>query len=165
MSAKTIQRDPIGAAKRKSVAERRVGIGAECACGENRPAALIAGSKPIICEECKRRKNGHNTYDNHHVAGKANHPFTIAIPANDHRELSEAQNDLSEAIRKNPFGSPLLSVAGAIHGLYNTIVRLLKNLLLWIPEYLEKLDACLTSLFGPTWWNSLGLGEIPRRRS
>ena len=30
-----------------------------CACGENRPFALIACSQPKICVECMRRKKGH----------------------------------------------------------------------------------------------------------
>lgn len=55
--------DPIGAAARRSKAVRRVGIGARCACGENRPLALIAGSTPMICAECRRIKEGRSIYD------------------------------------------------------------------------------------------------------
>jgi len=76
---------------RKSIAARRVGIGSKCECGENRPLALIAGSKPMICAACKRRAQGRTTYDHHHPAGDANHRLTVPIPVNDHRAvLSEA---------------------------------------------------------------------------
>lgn len=165
MPTKTIQRDPIAAAKRKSVAARRVGIGAECACGENRPIALIADSQPIICAECERRKRGLTIYDEHHVGGKANDPLTIPIPANDHRELSEAQYDWPKATRENPDRSPLLSISGCIRGVCDLIVMLVKKLLLWIPEYLEKLDAFLTSYFGSKWWTMMEFIEFPNRRS
>lgn len=165
MPAKTLRRDPIAAAKRKSVAARRVGIGNECVCGENRPIALIAGSQPTICAECDRRKKGLKIDDGHHVAGKANHPLIIPIPANDHKELSEAQYDWPKATRENPDGSPVLSIAGSIRGFCDTIVYLVKKLLLWIPEYLEKLDAFLASYFGPKWWTMLEFVEFPSRRS
>jgi hypothetical protein len=147
--------DPIGAAKRKSAAARRVGIGSACGCGENRPLALITGSDPIICEECRLRSQGRRVFHNHHAAGRANHPLTILVPANDHRAiLSEAQYGWPKATLQNPDGSPLLSIAGCIRGFYDTIVYLLKNLLLWIPEFLEKLDVFLAEHFGPKWWST-----------
>lgn len=145
--------DPIATAKRKSVAARRVGVGNQCVCGENRPSALIAGSKPMICAECKRRKQGLSVCDKHHVAGRANHQLTIPVPANDHRDvLSEDQYKWPKATRENRDHSPLLAMAACIRGLFATVVLLLKRLLLWIPELLEKLDACLTSYLGSKWW-------------
>lgn len=166
MTPKHPSSDPIRTAKRKSVAERRVGIGVACACGEKRPKALIARSNPMICEECNRRKQDRTIYDDHHVAGKANHPFTIPVLANDHRAvLSEAQYDWPKATRENPNGSPLLSVAGRIRGFCDMILYLVKELLLSIPEFLENLDASLISRFGPALWSSLEFPGLPSRRS
>jgi hypothetical protein len=147
--------DPIGAAARKSKATRRVGTGAACACGVNRPLALIPGSNPMICEECRRIRAGRSIYDNHHVGGKANHCLTIPVPANDHRDiLSTAQYGWPKATRENSSSSPLIAIAGCIRGVYDTIVYLLDKLLLWGAEFLERLDAFLTSHLGSEWWRS-----------
>ncbi|MBV8282830.1 MAG: hypothetical protein JO347_12330 [Candidatus Eremiobacteraeota bacterium] len=81
MRTKNLNSDPIAAAKRKSVAARSVGVGNRCTvCGENCPNALIAGSEPMICHECRRRSEGRSIYDQHHVAGRANHGLTIPVP-------------------------------------------------------------------------------------
>jgi hypothetical protein len=155
MPIKSNQSDPIAAAKRRSVAERRMGVGTACVCGENRPLALIPGSNPVSCAKCKRRKKGRSAYDRHHVAGKANHPLTIPVPVNDHRAvLSEDQYEWPRATRENPDRSPLLIIAGCIRGLYKTIVYLLDELLLWIAEYLERLDDFMTSHLGAKWWTN-----------
>jgi hypothetical protein len=147
--------DPIGAAARRSKAARRIGINARCACGESRPLALITGSTPMICAECQRIKEGRSIYDNHHIAGKANHCLTIPVPANDHRAiLSELQYTWSKAARENASSSPLVAIAGCIRGVYDVIVYLLDKLLLWGAEFLERLDAFLTSRLGPQWWRS-----------
>src|SRR5215469_5508740 len=104
-------RDPEAAFQRAAIAQRRVGEGAHCACGEARPLALIPGSNPMICAKCLRQKKGHSVMDNHHPFGEANNPkITISIPVNDHRaELNEAQNDWPKRILENPDGSPLLA--------------------------------------------------------
>jgi len=156
-----IAADPIAAAKRKSVAARSVGIGNRCkVCGETRPNALIARSEPMICHECRRRSEGRSIYDQHHVAGRANHDCSIPVPVNDHRVLSGEQCKWPKATRENRDHSPLLAMAGCISGFFDTIVYLLKKLLLWIPEFLEKLDTCLTSLYGPKWWTRREFVEL-----
>jgi len=155
MSKKIKCNDPIRAAKRKSVAERRVGIGSRCACGESRPMAVIAGSDPMTCAECSRRQKGQSTLDDHHTACEANHSATIPVPANDHRAiLSEAQYDWPKATRENPDGSPLRAIAGCIRGVCDTIIYLIDRLLLWGAEFVEKLDDFLIAQFGPKWWTS-----------
>lgn len=153
MSIKPLPSDPVASAKRKSIAQRRIGIGNQCACGENRPAALIAGSDPMICEECRRHKKGHSRFDQHHVAGRANHALTIPVPANDHiAVLSERQYCWPKVTRENADKSPLLAGAGCIRGLFDSLVYLLEKLLLWIPPFLENLDAFLTEHLGKRWW-------------
>jgi hypothetical protein len=108
-------RHPEGAAKRAAIAQRRVGEGARCACGETRPLALIPGNNPMICAKCQRQKRGHTVMDKHHPFGEANDPkTTILVPVNDHRaELNEAQNDWMKQTRENPDGSPLVWSASA----------------------------------------------------
>lgn len=156
--------DPIKAAKRRSTASRRVGIGAHCACGEDRPLALILGTKPIICAECKRRAEGHSIFDRHHPAGKSNNSATIPIPVNDHRaELSEMQYEWPEATLRNPDGSPLRSAAACVRGIIDTIRYLLDRLLAWIPRFLEALDDFLVEKLGSQWWANSELAEWMNR--
>ena len=71
MPRKLPTRDPRDAHRRKVVAARRVGIGARCSCGEDRPEALIAGSNPTICAACERVSKGRLTTDDHHSFGKS----------------------------------------------------------------------------------------------
>ncbi|MCH7688322.1 MAG: hypothetical protein IH899_16850 [Planctomycetes bacterium] len=152
-SPKIPKRDPAAAHGRKRRAARRVGLNAQCACGEKRPEALIAGSNPIICAVCKRRKEDKTTVDSHHVAGKANSPITIPVPVNDHRaELSVAQQDWPKQTRENPNRSPLLAVAAGIRGFVDYMIYLAKKFLLWGAEMLEALDQYLAERLGPKWW-------------
>jgi hypothetical protein len=145
-------RDPIRAYARKTTAARRVGEGKKCACGEDRPEALAPNSNPTECFECERIRFGKSTEDDHHVAGKANDRTTIPVPVNDHRtELSPAQYDWSKATLENPEGSPLLASAACIRGFVDTVIYLIKALLLPKAEMLEVLDAYLKSKLGPKW--------------
>lgn len=167
MSSKRIPNDPIAAAKRQSVARRRIALGARCVfCGEDRAAALVAGSNPTICKQCQRLKDGKSPCDNHHVAGKANHQLTIPVPVNDHVAiLSEDQYDWPKATLENSDRSPLLAVAACIRCIYDTFLYLLHKLLFWAAEFVELLDAFLVSHFGPKWWTSQQFTEFKNRRS
>ena len=166
MQKRPPQRDPIGAYQRKATAARRFGGHTQCACGEARPEALIAGSNPTICTACDRKRRGKTTFDDHHVAGKANNPATTPIPANDHRaELNVAQYNWPKETRENPDGSPLLAAAAFIRGFVDTIFYLIDKLLLWIPEMLEKLNALLVEKSGRKWWIGTDLERFsPKRR-
>src|SRR5215469_1630748 len=149
-------RDPIRSAARRSRSQRRIGKGRACDCGESRPAALIAGSDPLVCTECQRRQAGESTYDLHHVAGRANHTLTIPILVNDHRSvLTELQHEWPKQTWRNPNRSPLRAAAACTRGLIETISYLLDELIRWIPDFLELLDESLTHQFGPRWWNTL----------
>jgi hypothetical protein len=139
--------DPIGAAKRRSVAKRRIGAGKECACGESRPLALISASDPIICIECNARKNGRTVWEEHHPARRANDNRTARFLANDHKELTDAQYEWPEETRENPDRDPLSATAARIRGHVDT-VRLVDG----IPIDLEKLRAALVAVYGPQWF-------------
>lgn len=146
--------DPIGTMQRRNTAARCKGVNAKChKCGEARPEALVAGSKPMICAECQRKELGHSVNDNHHCFGQNNSPVTISIPANDHRaELSVAQYEWPKNTRENPHGSPFLAAAGCIRGFIDTVLHLIEKGLQWIAGLLEMADAFLVEKFGPKWW-------------
>jgi hypothetical protein len=163
MTKKLPPRDPVSAYVRKTTAARRIGR-RRCACGETRPEALIARSKPMTCAACQRTKKGITTMDNHHVAGAANNPTTIAVPVNDHRaELNTAQQDWPKQTRENPDGSPLLAGAGCVRGFVDTLIDLIKRVLLWIPHMLETLDGYLRATLGPRWWLNTELAQFAPR--
>ena len=107
--------DSIAAHRRRVVATRRVGFGSRCACGEQRPEALIPRSTPVICAACQRKATGRTTTDNHHFAGKANNRTTVPVPVNDHRALlSVAQAEWPKATLMNAQGSPLRAAAASV---------------------------------------------------
>lgn len=149
------QQDPIGAARRRAVAQRRVGEGTQCACGERRPEALIEGTDPRTCAACQRRARGQSETDAHHVAGRANSPITVPVPVNDHRaELTRAQERWPKATRDNAERSPLLAAAAAIRGFCDQVVYLLERTVLWIADLLEIADDLLRSRLGRQWWKA-----------
>jgi hypothetical protein len=153
MTNKLPQRDPEGAWVRKATAARRVGVDAQCACGERRPEALIPQTDPITCHECQRIKKGMSITDNHHPAGEANDPTTIPAPVNDHRaELNTAQADWPKETLENEDGSPLLALAGCMRGYVDTDAYLQNKLLLPRVPMLEALDQFLVERLGPEWW-------------
>jgi hypothetical protein len=166
MPRKQPQCDPIATYRRKSVAEQRVGVNAKCACGESRPEALIAGTVPLICFQCKLKNEGRSTTENHHPAGRANNPATIAIPVNDHwADLGTAQYEWPKTTIENPEGSPLIAAAADIRGFRDTALYLIDAHLPWIPEFMEQLDRVLIDKFGPKWWTHTGLDRFsPKRR-
>ena len=145
--------DPAGAYRRKVAAARRVGIGARCSCGEDRPEALIAGSNPMICAACERAAKGCSTTDDHHSFGRANNPATIRVPVNDHRaDLSVAQGEWPKSTLRNTEGSPLLAGAACLRGFVDTNVYLIETGLPWLADMLEKMDQLLSKKLGPKWW-------------
>lgn len=156
------KRDPEGAYVRKAVAKRRIGQ-RRCLCGEAQPEALIR--ETAWCAECQRKQQGRTTEDEHHYAGAANDPTTIAVPVNDHRaELSAAQLDWPKQTRENPDGSPALAGAARVRGFVDTVVYLIRKGLLWVAEMLERLDAALLKRLGPRWWLAMGIPPMAPAR-
>jgi hypothetical protein len=158
-------RDPSSAYRRKVIAARRVGEGARCSCGEDRPEALIAGSNPIICAACERVARGRRVTDQHHFAGRANNAATIPVPVNDHRAiLSVAQSEWPKSTLRNTEGSPLLAGAACLRGCIDTIVYLIERSLPWLADMLENLDAVLLKKLGPKWWANTELEQFPPKK-
>ena len=160
-------RDPIAKFERDARAARRVGQGSRCKCGEERPLALIPGSKPIICAACQREKMGHSVLDVHHPAGETNDPTHTPIPVNDHRAvLSPEQYEWPKETWENPSGSPVLSGAACMRGYCETNDYLVASLLLPRAEMLEALDTFLEKRLGPQWWVGTGMERFaPKRKS
>lgn len=158
-------RDPVSAFVRRARAQRRVGQGAACACGEQRPYALIRGRQPSLCFACDRVAHGRPPYEAHHVFGKRNGCEIVEAPIGDHRaDLSVAQYSWPPRTLENPDGSPLLRAAAYLRGAHNTIVYILDSML-WIPTFLEGLDAWLCELRGARWWVGLPIAKYaPNRR-
>jgi hypothetical protein len=159
--------DPIAAFERDTRAARRIGHDSQCSlCGEQRPLALVPGSKPIICAACQREKLGRSSFDNHHPAGKANDPTTIPLPTNDHRAvLSPQQYDWPQETWENPSGSPVLAGAANIRGYCETFDYLVASLLIPKAEMIEALDAFLAKRLGPEWWVGTEMERFaPKRR-
>ena len=158
--------DTSGAHRRQVVAARRVGAGVRCTCGEDRPEALIAGSKPIICVACERAAKGRKTTDDHHLAGRANNSTTVSVPVNDHRAiLSVAQMEWPKSTLQNRDGSPLLAGAACLRGCVDTTVYVIERSLPWLAEMLEKLDQLLSTKLGPRWWANTEIEQfVPKKK-
>ena len=155
-------KDPIKAAARQARAQRRVGEGAICACGEARPEALITGRKKTICFTCDALQRGKSLLEAHHVAGRANSPVTFEVPINDHRaDLSVAQYDWPIATLRNLEGSPLLAASARIRGFIDMLLYLIRSLLEALPDELEAYDAQLRERLGPRWWHDVRNEERP----
>jgi hypothetical protein len=146
--------DPIKAATRRSKVDRRLGEAKSCTqCGESRPEALVARSRPRLCEQCYRDRRGVKRTDAHHVAGEANSPITIEVPANDHRAaLSSAQYEWPPKTLQNPDGSPILRMAGAVRGATDFISELVTRFLTSCARGLELLDTVIRQKLGDAWW-------------
>ena len=171
------KRDPSAVFIREAIAQRR-NAGKKCVCGEIRPQALARG-KSKSCAKCKRKKRGHKTTDNHHVAGEANDPTTIPVPVNDHlARLNADQMDWPKETRENRDGSPLVAAAGCIRGFADTsvylieqiicllerLVYLIERLVLRHAEMLEVLDAYLVRTSGRKWWLKTELKRFAPKR-
>jgi hypothetical protein len=138
---------------RRAQRQRRFGPDARCAiCGESDPIALVRSD---LCYECQARQAGKPDIEQHHVAGKQNSDVTVPLLANEHRLASDMQQDWPQRTLRNPDSSPLLKASGSIRGFLDILRLIIDRVLGWIPEYLEKLDTSLTSLFGQRWWMEL----------
>jgi len=135
---------------RRAQRERRLGPNARCkTCGEADSAALVTRD---LCYGCKTVAAGGSGFELHHPAGKANDPFTVRIPANDHRVLSDWQVDVPPQTQTNPDGSPLLKAAAWLRGFLDMLRLAMERGLAWIPPYLEHLDQALVDSLGPRYW-------------
>ena len=145
---------------RRETAYRRLGTRTpQCqGCGARDWRALTGRTPDILCYECRRLAQGRASTEEHHVAGRANASLVASIPANDHRALSDLQEEWPAETLRNPDGSPLLKIAARIRALIDYLRLLLERGVAWIPEALERLDARLRIAIGPNWWDTIEWG-------
>ncbi len=124
-------------------------------CGETNPVALTGIAPDILCYECEALQNGRSPIEAHHSAGRNNDSFTVPIPGNDHRVLSDLQQDWPIETLRNKNGSPLIAASAAIRGWLDILRALIERILDWIPPFLEQLDRYLTHKLGEQWWMSM----------
>jgi hypothetical protein len=153
--------DPIRAAVRRSKVERKLGTSTSCTrCGESRIEALVARSRPRLCEECYRERRGVKRKDEHHIAGKANSPVVIEVPANDHRAvLNQAQYEWPPRTLQNPDGSPILAAAAALRGIADILTELVAHFLHTCAAGLELIDRAVIGHFGDLWWQGTSVAD------
>jgi nicotinamidase-related amidase len=145
--------DPIKSANRKAKAQRRAGVDAVCTqCGQSDPNALVKRSRPKLCYECYQEKRGKKRTEPHHIGGKNNSRMTVRIRSNDHRRLSDEQNEWPPRTLQNSDGSPLLALAGALRGTAAFIEDIITRMLRTCAEFAERLDAWLREQHGGNWW-------------
>jgi hypothetical protein len=155
------KRDPVGVYVRKVTAQRRLGEGAKCACGESQPEALIKKGNSVACATCVRKLQGKTTMDKHHIAGRSNHPMVIAVNVNHHRAcLSTEQADWPKETLENPHGCPLRAAAACVRGFIDLVIFLIKETLLWVANMLELLSNLLVEKFGSRWWVGTDLEQF-----
>jgi hypothetical protein len=146
--------DPLRTARRESRRARRFAPGARCErCGESDTRALIAGSAPLLCRECRAIADGRSPIEWHHPAGQHNSEVTVAMPANDHSAASDYQQDWPLATLRNPDGSPLLRAAASVRAWLDTLRLVMERTVGWVPALLEALDAWLRATLGERWWD------------
>lgn len=137
---------------RKARKARVRGVGAKCKdCGTDDPLVLL-NTRPKLCEQCKRRRDGKSPTDGHHVGAKANSEFTFPTPVNSHRRLSEAQNRWDPETMRNSTGCPLHAAAGCNQGYIDTCKEMMDQMLGWTPEMLGVLSDFLRERLGERWW-------------
>ncbi|MDP9357437.1 MAG: hypothetical protein M3R02_19540, partial [Chloroflexota bacterium] len=71
----------------------------------------------VLCANCHRRQQGQSVVEQHHPAGRSNNPATVALAANEHAIVSDAQHDWPRDTLRNPTGSPLLAASASVRGM------------------------------------------------
>lgn len=156
--------DPISAWLRNTRAQRRVGRGAACACGEARPYALISGRSPPICFRCERLAQGREPYEDNHVFGKRNSPLVIRYPVNDHRAIFNVkQLDWTPETLENSNGSPLLGAIARFEGLNDNELHMLADCIAFAPK-LKRVEDLLVKVYGPKWLPALEAAAATKAR-
>jgi hypothetical protein len=128
-------------------------------CDETDPAALTGTFPNITCYEHLAERQGRSWTEGDHLAGQHNCPTEIVeLPGNDHRAKSDLMTEWPDRTIRNPDQSPLIRAAATIRGWLEVLRIIIMRAVGWIPPFLERLDAWLTSRVGVTWWKDPGLG-------
>jgi hypothetical protein len=143
--------NPVRHDARMARRQRALGADARCACGEEDPRCLVEHGDGVQCYACRTRQVGRPETEQHHVAGRHNSTDTVPVPNNEHRILSDLQQDWPTTTVCNLGESPLLQAAAAIRGWMDILVLIIERAVGWIPRFLELLDAWLRERLGTGW--------------
>lgn len=143
--------NPIKTDARHARRQRALPKDARCSCGEADARCLISTGDGVTCYACQAATAGRSDTEHHHVAGRHNLEMAVPIPNNEHRILSDRQQDWPTGTVRNPNRSPLLQAAAAIRGWMDILVLILECAIGWIPGFLEALEAWLCERLGPDW--------------
>src|SRR4051794_9754553 len=120
-------------------------------CGYTGPA-LVRGSEPTICYECRRAASGSATVEWHHIFGKANDKETTAgMLGNIHREMERARNQWPEEVRKNSLRDPLLWIIGVLFSTRD-FFGVMGGYVQRAGDWLLLLHGWLVVQLGAVWW-------------
>ena len=126
----------------------RLGVGATCAiCGTDDVVTLRKVGERILCAECHLDRQGKRPTEKHHVVGRINDEFSIALPANDHAHLSDAQYDWPSETLRNTNANPLIKIAAWLRAITDIKFQLMKNAPVWALK-LELINKYMTDRIG-----------------
>jgi hypothetical protein len=108
-----------------------------------------------LCYECRLKEIGKPQTEKQHFAGRHNDPFSLRVPANEHRILSDYQMEWPTDTLRNPTGDPVLKISATIRGWLDLLRLFLERIFGWIPNFLEKLHVFLVRKLGPKWWTDI----------
>jgi hypothetical protein len=114
----------------------------------------------LLCYECAQATSHRPTTELHHVIGKENDPdLVIEVPGNEHRALSDLQQDWPAEIRHNPGRDPLLVLAALCRSLKDHL-QLWVDLISQVASWLVALSKRLQADYGIRWWEVLAVGTF-----
>jgi hypothetical protein len=146
------QREEIKRLRRASLRSERFPKDAACEnCGERDPRALVPGQ--VLCYGCSGRRRGRVQTEQHHIGGRHNSDVTLAVPANEHRILSDMQANWPEETMKNPDKNPLVAIEAHLRGWIDLVKVAIERVFSAVLAPLVALNSDLCSAHGRQWWN------------
>ena len=131
--------------------EYRIGKNAKCKyCSETDLRALDKIDDITLCRNCRLAKTGKSVIEQHHLSGRNNDDFLVALPANEHAILSDYQEDWPEETMKNPNKDSLLHIAAWLRANSDFCEHAIERGRS-LADFLEKLSRALVKKFGSNW--------------
>lgn len=168
MELANMNTNPITTDARHARRARALAPDARCACGETDPRCLTVSGDGVQCYACQAHAAGKAATERHHPAGRHNLRETVPMPNNEHRILSDMQQDWPTTTLRNPHRSPLLQAAAVIRGWRDVLILIVERTIGWVPPFLEALDAWLSVQLGDRWpqeFCAVAAGLLPSHRS
>src|SRR6476661_8780850 len=116
---------------------RRLPEDARCPCGERDIRTLIPRDDGVLCQSCDNRKAGRPVVERNHIAGKHSADDRVPLGVNEHRIVTDMQNDWGRTRMANRQGNPLIMVSNMVQGAIEAAIVLLQRAL----NYVKALPA------------------------